>query len=272
MAPNHGALRAPPPPSQKENTVRVLIPKVILFGFRRVTTLFENHKLHPFYWRRLANSPEEYNHLLIPTVARASKLGGFRQFLEQTEADWSLAGTHFHGDHLLHCERGIHRIRRHDVQFRLLEADLIKSPRRPVVEPRLFGRYKERPDISASGSRGGSDMFDITFFHPLSPARVRDGMENALNLLKKAWDEKIWRFGRVLHESATSVKLFSIPPSTLGGWQPDSYRAMTSIAVKIASRTLDFLEYASQTLFQRHAALLVANTAVCLISGFVLRI
>ena len=34
----------------------------------------------------------------------------------------------------------------------------------------------------------------ITCFHPLSPAPVRDGMENALNLLRKAWDEKIRRF------------------------------------------------------------------------------
>ena len=54
-------------------------------------------------------------------------------------------------------------------------------------------------------------MFDITFFHPLSPARVRDGMENALNLFKKARDEKIRRFRRVLHESATAVKLFPMP-------------------------------------------------------------
>ena len=115
-------------------------------------------------------------------------------------------------------------------------------------------------------------MLDMTYCHPLSPARVRDGMENALNLLKKAWDEKIRGFGRVLHESATPVKLFPMPLSTLGGWHPDSHRAMRSIAVIIASRTLNSLEYASQTLFQRHAALLVANNAVCLISGFDLRI
>ena len=51
-------------------------------------------------------------------------------------------------------------------------------------------------------------MFDITSCQPLPPARVRDGVENALNILKKAWGEKIRRFGRVLHESATAVKLF----------------------------------------------------------------
>ena len=47
---------------------------------------------------------------------------------------------------------------------------------------------------------------------------------------------------------------------------------MRSIAVSIASRTLNSLEYASQTLFQRHAELHVAYNAVCLISGFDLRI
>ena len=85
-------------------------------------------------------------------------------------------------------------------------------------------------------------MFNITFCHPLSPARVRDGMENALNLLNKAWDEKITRFGRVLHESATALKPFPMPLSTLGSWHPDSHRAMRSVAVKIASRTLNSLE------------------------------
>ena len=176
------------------------------------------------------------------------------------------------GDHLRHCERGIHRIRRHDAQVRLLEADLIYAARHPVVQPCPFGRHNERPHISALGSHGGSDMFDITFCHPLSPARVRDGMENALNLLKEAWDEKIGRFGRVLHKYATAVKLFPMPLSTLGRWHPDAHRAMRSIAANIASRTLNSLEYASQTLFQRHAALLVANNTVFLITGFDLRI
>ena len=89
-------------------------------------------------------------------------------------------------------------------------------------------------------------------------------MENALNLLKKAWDEKRRRFGRALHESATAVKLFPVPLSTLGGRNPDSQRAMRSIPVNVASRFLNSLEYASQKLFQRHAALLVA-IALCLI-------
>ena len=44
-------------------------------------------------------------------------------------------------------------------------------------------------------------------------------------------------------------------------------RAMGTIALKIESRTLSLLHYARPTLFQRHAALLVVNNAVCLISG-----
>ena len=64
-------------------------------------------------------------------------------------------------------------------------------------------------------------MFDISFCHPHYPIRVRDGMENAPNLLQKAWDEKIRRFGRVLHEYALAVKPFPMPVSILGGWHPD---------------------------------------------------
>ena len=69
-------------------------------------------------------------------------------------------------------------------------------------------------------------MFDITIYR----------------LLKKAWDEKIRRFGRVLLESATPVKLFLTPLSTLRGWHLDSYPAMRSIAITLASRTLNPLK------------------------------
>ena len=111
-------------------------------------------------------------------------------------------------------------------------------------------------------------MFDITICHPLSPARIRDGLENALTLLKNAWDEKIRRFRRVLHASVTAAKLFPMPISTLVGRHPDAHRATGTIAVNIASRTLSLLHYARTTLFQRHTALLVANKGVCLMSRF----
>ena len=173
-----------------------------------------------------------------------------------------------YGDHLLHCERGTHRICRHDAQVRLLQADLKKAGRHPVLEPWPFERHKERPDISALGSHGGSDMFDITFCHLLSQARIRDGLENPLILLKNAWDEKIRRFRSVHHASATAAKLFQMPNSTPGGWHPDAHRAIWTIPVNISSRTLSLSHYARATLFLRHAALLVANNAVCLMSGF----
>ena len=35
--------------------------------------------------------------------------------------------------------------------------------------------------------------------------------KNAMNFLKKAWDENIRRFGSVFHESAAAVKLFPMP-------------------------------------------------------------
>ena len=59
-----------------------------------------------------------------------------------------------------------------------------------------------------------------------------------------------------------------MPISTHGGWHPDAHRAMGTIAVGTASRTLSSLHYSRATLFQRHAALLLANNAVRFMSGF----
>ena len=111
-------------------------------------------------------------------------------------------------------------------------------------------------------------MFDITTCHPLSRARIRDGLENPLTLLKNAWDEKVRRLQIVLHASAAAAKLFPMPISTLGGWHPDAHRAVGTFAVGITSSALSSLHYARATLFQGHATLLVANNTVCLMSGF----
>ena len=59
-----------------------------------------------------------------------------------------------------------------------------------------------------------------------------------------------------------------MPVSTLGCWHPDAHRAMGTIAVNVASRTLSSILHARATLSLRHAALLVANNAVCFMSGF----
>ena len=56
-----------------------------------------------------------------------------------------------YGDHVLYCERGSHRIRRHDAQVRLLAGDLAKAARHPIVEERPLGRPTERSDIRALG-------------------------------------------------------------------------------------------------------------------------
>ena len=111
-------------------------------------------------------------------------------------------------------------------------------------------------------------MFDTTICNPLSPARIRGGLENPLTLLKNAWGENIRRFRRVLHASATAAKLFPVPISTIGSWHPDAHRATRTIAVNIDSRIFGLLHYARATLFQRHTVLLVASNAVCLMSGF----
>ena len=117
-------------------------------------------------------------------------------------------------DHLIHCERGTHRIARHDEQVRLLVGDLSKAARHPVLEPRPLGRHRERPDICAISSHGGSDLFDITLCHPLTPARIRDSVQNPLNILKAAWSAKFARYASVLEAYGPKVHLIPVPIST----------------------------------------------------------
>ena len=172
-------------------------------------------------------------------------------------------------DHLLHCERGMHRIARRDEQVRLLVGDLSKAAPHPVLEPRPLGRHRERPDIRAISNPGGSDLFDITFCHPLTRARIRYSVQNPLSIQKAVWSAKFSRYAGVLETYGTTVHLIPVPISTLGGWHPDSYRAIGSVVSAIASRALSSLNATRSILFQPHAALLAKNNAECLLSGFI---
>ena len=62
-----------------------------------------------------------------------------------------------------------------------IDASAVKAARHPVVEERLLGRHRERPDIRAGWGNGGTELFDVTIC-PLRQARTRDVVENPLNL------------------------------------------------------------------------------------------
>ena len=126
-----------------------------------------------------------------------------------------------------------------------------------------------RPDISALGRTGGTDLFDVTICHPLSQARIRDAGKNPLNILKAASAGKVSRDARTPQEAGRSVHLLSVPLSTLSGWHPDAHRALCSVANAFADHGLSTFGPAKSDLFQRHAALLVTNNALCLMSGLV---
>ena len=172
-----------------------------------------------------------------------------------------------YGDHLLYCERVPHRIGRHDAQVKLLARDLAKAARHPVVEKRPVGSHKERPDIRALGRSGGTELFDVAICHPLRQARIRDAVEDPLNLLKAAWTAKVSRYASMLQAAGTWFNLLPVPLSTLGGWHPDAHKALCFVASTTAARGLTTLSRTRSILFQRHAALLVTNNALCLMSG-----
>ena len=73
----------------------------------------------------------------------------------------------------------------------------------------------------------------------------------------------------MVHEAGRSVQLLPVPISILGGRHPDAYRALCSVATTIAARGMSTFSSAKSILFRRHAALLVTNNALCLMSGLV---
>ena len=92
-------------------------------------------------------------------------------------------------------------------------------------------------------------------------------VENPLNLLKAAWTAKFSRYAGMLQAAGTGFNLLSVPLSALGGWHTDRHRALLSVATTIAARGLSTFSRDRSILFQRHAALLVTNDTLCLMSG-----
>ena len=172
-----------------------------------------------------------------------------------------------YGDHLLHCERCPHRIRRHGAAVRLLARDLAKAARCPIVEERLLRRHRERPDIRALGRSGGTELFEATICHPLNQARIRDVVENPLNLLKAVRTVKVSRHAGMLQAAGTGFNLLPVPLSTFGGWHPDAYRVLCPVATTMAARGLSTFSRARSIQFLRHAALHATNNALCHMSG-----
>ena len=149
-----------------------------------------------------------------------------------------------YGDHILHFKRSSHMVARHDEQVRLSVGALLTAALHPVLYLRSRGRHRERPDVRALSSHGVSDLFDITFCHPLTPARIWDSLQNPLCILESAWSATFSRHESVLATYGTTVHVIPVPISTLGEWHPGSYREMTSIVSSIASRALSSLSAA----------------------------
>ena len=71
------------------------------------------------------------------------------------------------------------------------------------------------------------------------------------------------KYRALLTHSGPSPELIPVPICTLGGWHPESHRAVMHTATVSAPKTREFL-------FQRHAALLVAGNANCIVQVWAL--
>ena len=170
-----------------------------------------------------------------------------------------------YGDHLVYSERGFHRIRRHDAQVRLLARALAKAARHPVVEERPLGRHRERPEIYELGRSGGTELFDVTICHFLSQARIRDVVENST--FEGSMDRQTFQIlqhapsgrNRVQPATCTLVNTRWLASGRTSG-------VMLCCNYYCCKGTATFSR-ARSILFQRQAALLVTNNALCLMSG-----
>ena len=127
---------------------------------------------------------------------------------------------------------------------------------KPCAEPALPSKTSGlATSFNASLKRNVSSPINYIFTIPL------------LYLLKAAWTAKVSRYSGMLQAAGTRFNLLPVPLSTLGGWHPDAHRALRSVASTIAARGLSTFSCARSILFQRHAALLVTNNALCFMSG-----
>ena len=60
-----------------------------------------------------------------------------------------------------------------------------QKTRHPLLEPRR--PHCKRPDIYDRSSHGGPDLLDIMLCCPLTPAKIRDPVQNPLDIFKTAW-------------------------------------------------------------------------------------
>lgn len=177
-----------------------------------------------------------------------------------------------YGDHSLLCPSGSERIWRHNQQVRLVAADLSRAARQPILESRVPGEHNERPDITCHGSRGGTDLLDVTFVHPLTRSRLQGVTSNPKGPLDVAVADKERRYRPLLEAQGSEFHLVPLPISTLGGWHPEAHEYMQSLADAIASRAMVSRAFSRGALFNRHAALLVRNNAKCLLGDVSVRI
>ena len=128
-------------------------------------------------------------------------------------------------------------------------------------------RHRVKPDIKALGTHGGTDFFDVTFVHPLTPARIPTLPQCPLRPLNQAENVKERRFARLVQDTGPRTRLVPIPMSTLGGWHPETHAFMCSLADSVTSRAIVERRVARQALFRRHAARLVQTNANGLLEG-----
>ena len=172
-----------------------------------------------------------------------------------------------YGDHLLHCKVGITRHKRHDAIRDLLASDLSRAARHPTTEPRLPALSQSRPDISALGSSGSTELFDVCIVHPLTNSRLEKCIADPAGPFLEKHSAKRSQHRSLLEELGSSYRLVTVPFATVGGMEKETESMLSKVAEAAAHRAQFDKEIATKILFNRYAALLVRANVECLTDG-----
>lgn len=129
-------------------------------------------------------------------------------------------------------------------RVRLLSSDLSKAVVHLDLELRPSNCERERPDIRAQGSIGGTGFYDAAFIHrlPITCSNHLNRIVSALFSLTilNIWRAKTTNYRALLRRSGPSHKPISVSICKIGDWNLNTLQGVLTIVTVTASREQKF--------------------------------
>lgn len=124
-----------------------------------------------------------------------------------------------------------------------------------------------RPDVSALGSTGGTDLFDVVITSPMTVRRVSNQPADPTFFLREEACKKHIRHRRLLEELGSGHKIVPFPLTIFGGRLKKTVRLLNTLSASAAARSLGRAAQTSKWLRSRIASAIVNGNADCLNAG-----